>query len=489
MKTKILLMAAAALFLAGTAFAQEEYKVGNVEMSSGNGLFTLSMDLDLSDIVPDRNTVATLVPVLSHGDQSCELRPVGIFGRGQFYQLAREKRQADPLEQYQFRSSKNPGKLAYTDTIPYEEWMDGATVRIDTRLTGCCGKLIDSGTGYDLLKYLEPDPEPIVFEPEYIYVKPEAETVVKERSVSGEAYVTFKAGASQVLTDYQDNASELAKIRSTVESVHSDEDIIITAMTLTGYSSPEGKYKKNADLSQKRTDAIRTYLSKLYNLPKGICKSESVAENWDGLRAAVVNDTELEHKDEILGIIDADIDPDAKETKLKAYKKDYQHLLNDVFPMLRRTDYKVDYTVRSYTSADEIRQVMKTRPQNLSINEFFFLSQEYAPGTAQFNDVFAVMARVYPVDETANVNAASAAMSVGDLAAAERYLAKAGNGAAASYTKGMLEGLRGNYAAAAELLAAAKQGGVAEAAAALDNVQAILDQQAFLAAKHARQLK
>ena len=44
-------------------------------------------------------------------------------------------------------------------------------------------------------------------------------------------------------------------------------------------------------------------------------------------------------------------------------------------------------------------------------------------------------------------------------------------------------------AAAAELLAAAKQGGVAEAAAALDNVQAILDQQAFLAAKHARQLK
>ena len=490
MKTKktFFLVAAVALLSAGTAFAQE-YKASNVEMSSGDGLFTLSMDLDLSGIVPDRNTVATLVPVLSHGENSCELRPIGIYGRGQFYMLAREKRQKDPLEQYQYRSSKNPGRVEYTDTIPYEEWMDGATVRIDTRLNGCCGKLIDAETGYDLLKYLEPEPDPIAFVPKYIYVEPEAKTVVKERSVSGEAYVTFKVGSSQVLQDYQDNAAELEKIRSTVESVRNDEDIIITAMTLTGYSSPEGKYKKNAELSQKRTEAILASIRKLYDLPKSVCKPESVAENWAGLRAAVVEDTQLEHKDEILGIIDSDIDPDAKETKLKAYKKDYAHLLNDVFPMLRRTDYKVDYTVRSYTSAEEIRQVMKTRPQNLSINEFFFLSKEYAPGTADFNEVFAVMARVYPNDETANVNAASAAMSVGDLKAAERYLAKAGNGAAASYTKGMLEGLRGNFAAAAELLSKAKAGGIAEASDALSNVQAILDQQAFIAAKRARQQK
>ena len=212
-----------------------------------------------------------------------------------------------------------------------------------------------------------------------------------------------------------------------------------------------------------------------------------MAENWDGLRALVVDDTQLEHKDEILTLIDSELDPDVKEAKIKAFKKDYAYMAENLFPLLRRTNYKVDYTVRSYTSTDEIRRVMETRPWNLSVNEFFFLSKEYEPGTAEFNEVFAVMASVYPNDPVANVNAANAAMSVGDIAAAERYLSKAGDGAAASYTRGVLEALRGNYSAAAGLLDAARAGGVPEASSALDNVRAILDQQAFIAAKRARQ--
>ena len=483
---KRLLILLAAVLCGGVAFAQD-YKVGNVEMSSADGLFTLSMDLDLSVVSPSRNATVSLVPVLTHGEKSCELRPVGILSRGQFYQLAREKRMANPLEQYQYLDKEKPGRVEYTDTVPYEEWMDGASVRIDTRVTGCCGKALFSETGGDLLTYLEPEPEPIAFEPKYIYVKPEAEAVVKERSISGEAYVTFKVGASQVLPDYQDNAAELAKIRSTVESVSGDEDIVITAMTLTGFSSPDGKYKKNAELSQKRTDAIKAYVSKLYNLPKGVCRSESVAENWEGLRAAVVDDTQLEHKDEILALIDSELEPDVKEAKIKAFKKDYAYLAENVFPLLRRTNYKVDYTVRHYTTAEEIRRVMKVRPQNLSIDEFFFLSKEYEPGTDAFNEVFDVMARVYPDDPVANVNAASAAMTVGNLSAAERYLTKAGDSPAASYTRGILEGLRGNYSAAAGLLDAARAGGVPEAAGVLDNVRAILDQQAYIAAKRERQ--
>lgn len=491
MKTKkyLMLLAAVALLSSGTAVAQDNlnYKVSQLEMSLEDGNFTLSMDLDLSDIDVAGNSVVNLVPVLYHGENSLDLRPVGLYSRRQFYQLAREKRDSDPLEQFQYRSKDMPDHVAYSDTVPYQEWMDGASVRIDTRVTGCCGKSLVDQSGDGFVTYLEPEPEPIPFVPGYIYVRPDAEVVVKERSISGEAYVTFKVGGSQVLPDYQNNAEELAKIRSTVESVHGDEDIIIKSITLRGFSSPDGNYKKNADLSQKRTEAIRAYVSKLYNLPKGVCKAESVAENWDGLRAAVLEDTALEHRDQILAIIDSDMAPDTKEAKIKAFKKDYAHLSADVFPLLRRTNYSIDYTVRSYTSTDEIRQVMKTRPQNLSINEFFFLSQEYAPGTADFNEVFAVMARVYPDDETANVNAANAALTVGDVKAAERYLAKAGNGPAAAYTKGVVAGIRGNYTEAAKLLSAAKAGGIPEAAATLDNVQAILDQQAYIVAKRARQ--
>lgn len=481
---KILVLAA--ILVGPVAFAQD-YEVSDVNMSSKDGMLTLTMQMDLSQVDPDRNTTVTLVPVLYHGENSQELTPVGLFSRGQFYRLAREKRERYPLGKYQWVDKENPGKLIYTDSVPYKLWMDGATVRIDTRVTGCCGKAVSSSKGYDLLKYLEPDPDPIPFVSELIYVEPEASVVVKERSIKGEAYVTFQAGASQVLPEYQSNAEELAKIRSTVESVKADEDLEITSMTLVGYSSPDGKYAKNEVLSQKRTEAIRAYVSKLFKLPKGVTKASSVAENWDGLRAAVVTDELLQHKDEILSIIDSDLDPDVKESKIKAFKSDYAHLSADVFPLLRRTDYKVDYTVRSYTSPEEIRRVMLSRPQNLSINEFFFLSKEYKPGTPEFNQVFAVMASVYPDDPVANVNAASAAMSVGDLDAAAGYLAKAGNGGAAEYTRGELEAIRGNYADALDHFKAAAGAGIAQAPAAVENVRAILDRDAFIAAKRARQ--
>ena len=491
-KTVRFILAAAALLLAGlSARAQSDtrYTAKNVSLTHEEEVMQVAMDLDLSVLEPDRDATVMLVPVLYHGDDAVRLRPVGIYSRGRFYHIARATRSAAPLNpgDLQFYEKDCPDMLAYTDSVPYEEWMDGAFLRIDTEVTGCCDKALYHSSGPVLAKYEEPEPEPLAFVPKYVYVRPDATVEVKERSISGEAYVVFKAGKSEVETGYQDNEAELAKIRATIDSVRVDEDIIITMIALRGYSSPDGKYAKNDELARKRTESIRDYVSGLYTLPEDIYRTEFVAENWDGLRAAVEASDKLKNRDKILEIIDSDLDPDKKEAKIKGFSKDYNYLSKEIFPLLRRTDYRISYTIRTYTTTEEIRQIMQTRPQNLSINEFFLLSQEYRSGTPEFNEVFAVMARIYPDDPIANINAANAAMSIGDYTRAARYLELSGDSATARYTKGVYEALQGRYEAAVKYFTSAEVSGVREASSALALVRSILAQQEFIEAKRARQ--
>ena len=486
------ILAAAALLIAGlSARAQSDtrYTAKNVSLTHEEEVLQVAMDLDLSVLEPDRDATVMLVPVLYHGDDAVRLRPVGIYSRGRFYRIARATRNAEPLHpgDLQFYEKDCPDILAYMDSVPYEEWMDGASLRIDTEVTGCCDRALYSSSGPVLARYEEPEPAPIPFVANYVYVRPDASVEVKERSISGEAYVVFKAGRSEVETGYQNNEAELAKIRATIDSVRVDEDIVITMIALRGYSSPDGKYAKNDELSRKRTESIRGYVSGLYNLPGDIYRTESVAENWDGLRAAVEASDQLKNREKILEIIDSDLDPDKKEARLKGFSKDYNYLSKEIFPLLRRTDYRISYTVRTYTTSEEIRQIMHTRPQNLSINEFFLLSQDYRPGTPEFNEVFAVMARVYPDDETANINAANAAMSMGDYTRAARYLELSGDSAIARYTKGVYEALQGRYETAAKYFASAEVSGVSEASGALSLVHSILARREFIEAKRARQ--
>ena len=64
---------------------------------------------------------------------------------------------------------------------------------------------------------------------------------------------------------------------------------------------------------------------------------------------------------------------------------------------------------------------------------------------------------VYPHSETANLNAANAAMSVGDIKKAERYLSKSGYTPEAVYARGVHAGLSRQYAQAKSLFEQARK--------------------------------
>ena len=133
-------------------------------------------------------------------------------------------------------------------------------------------------------------------------------------------------------------------------------------------------------------------------------------------------------------------------------------MLDNWYPALRHSDYVVSYTVRPF-SVEEAKEVLRTKPQQLSLEEMFMVAQTYEPGSREFNEVMETAVRMYPDDPTANINAACTRMEQGDLAGAKHYLDKAGNSPQALHAKGVMAMLEGKNEEARRLLNQAKQAG------------------------------
>ena len=438
--------------------------VDNVKVSRTGDNMRVRMDVDLSRVDIPKNKAYILTPVLANKDKSVDLPAIGIYSKGRYISY---ERNGGNLAAKTYSEKNMPSSVQYDETVRFQNWMTGAKLYVRADEYGCRNCKTSTATSEKLGGYND-----FTYEPEFVFARPKAE-VTKSRSISGQAFVDFEQGRTGIDESYHSNAGELAKIRATIDSVRRDKDITIDRIFLKGYSSPEGKYSLNESLSRKRTEAIRQYVKNIYNLPDNKFITNFVAENWDGLREYVAGST-LPSRQEILSLIDDKLtyqDMDAKEWKLKStYPEDYEILMEKCYPFLRRTDYKVEYTIRSYASAEEVEEVLKTRPGNLSLEEFYLAAQKYAPGSEDFNNTFLKAASVYPDDPTANLNAAVALMQDGKLDAAKKYLDKAGNSGEANYAKGVFAALNEEFDEAEKFFGKAKSAGVKAAAGALQQL-------------------
>ncbi len=434
--------------------------ISDVEMARDGGYLSIGMLLNLEELQVEPNRAVLLTPRLVNGPDSLVLPSVGIYGRRRYYVYVRNGESLlTDREERSYKAADKPASLGYDRLVPFREWMDGATLKLRRGDYGCCNTLLAEQEGV-LGRHTEP------FFPELLYVRPAAERV-KSRSLEGSAYIDFPVDKTEIHPDYRRNAVELGKIRATIDSVRSDRDVTITQVWLKGYASPESPYAHNRELAIGRTAALKHYIGRLYHFDNDVIATDYEPEDWAGLRR-YAEQASIDHKAEILALIDSDREPDNKEWAIKKYyPEEYRYLLQNCYPALRHTDYRIAYTIRAYSDPAEIGRIMAEQPQKLSLNEFYLVAQQYEPGTEPFTEIFETAVRMYPADETANLNAANAAMRRGDNTAAARYLAKAGSSPEAVYARGALAVRTGDYATARRYLAEAKALGVVQAAATL----------------------
>ncbi len=417
-------------------------RVESPVIKRNNDLMSVRFRLGMEDLPLPGNRAAVFTPVLVNGTDSAFLPPVGVYSRVRWYQYLRAGEPLGGAQEQSVRYSERPPVLAYNANVPYSSWMNGSGLILLRRDYGCCRTLLGEGE-MPVGGYRE-----LAFTPMLRYVRPSAS--VKTRSLSGRAYIDFPVNRTEMYPDYRQNPRELQKIMGTIDSIRADKDITVSAITIKGYASPEGPYANNVRLAKGRTETLRRYVENMYRFGQGFIRTGYEPEDWEGLRR-YVESSGLAHRDEILALINSDLKPDDKNRKIQtAYPEEYRFLLQTVYPGLRHSDYTIEYTIRGYGSIDEIAALLRTAPQKLSLEEMYLLAQTLEPGSGGFNEVMETAVRMYPDDETANLNAANSAMTRNDLERAGKYLSKAGAGAEAEYARGMLQALQGDYKGAGE---------------------------------------
>ena len=434
--------------------------IENFNMNREGKYLTVEINLDLNKLNVDANRAVLLTPRLVNGTDSLDLPSVGIYGRRRYYYYVRNGIGSISGEnETVYRAAGKPDSVAYNNLAEYEDWMDGATLKFHRSDWGCCHEILAEYEGI-VGRHRE------AFFPELVFVQPKAE-VMKSRSLSGSAYIDFPVDQTVIYPDYRRNTVELGKIQATIDSVRNDKDITITSVWLKGFASPESPYKHNTDLAIGRTAALKKHIGQLYHFADNIIQTDYEPEDWAGLRR-YVEQSNIDHRTEILVMIDSDMEPDAKEAKIKrTYPEEYRFMLQNFYPALRHTDYRIDYNIRTFSEADEIRRIMAEQPQKLSLNEFYLVAGKYEPGTDEFTEVFNTAVRMFPNDEIANLNAANAAIRRDDFETAHRYLDKAGDSAEAVYARGALAVREGYIDTARRYLSKAKEMGLEKAALTL----------------------
>ena len=471
----IVLVLAALCLNTEDAFAQNRSYSGDIGIEpvrleqSGDFLY-IDMNFILKDVKVRTAHGVDFIPQLVAPANTYNLPKVSVKGKDEYLAYerrlslmsAKEKRKHVAPYLVKKSNKRTNDTIRYRYVLPYVSWMADAKLNVQRDECGCGESTLMSVQPVIDQVTLERILSPYIVNPHFAYVEPKVE-VVKSREIQAECFLDFEVNKINIRPEYMNNPRELAKIRVMIDDLKLDPSIKVNRLDIIGYASPEGTLATNKRLSEGRAMALRDYLASRYDFPRNQYHIIFGGENWDGLIDALET-LDMDYKNEMLDIIQDIPIEKGRETKLMQLRGGvpYRYLLKNVFPSLRVAICKVNYDIKNF-NVDEAKEVIKRRPQNLSLNEMFLVANTYPKGSQEFIDVFETAVRMYPDSEIANMNAATAALSRNDLISAERYLKKMESQEywpEYNNAMGILTLLKGDYELAEEYLNKARELGL-----------------------------
>lgn len=415
------------------------------------------------DFALKANEQLILTPVVVNGERQELLPPMVFTGRiREKADLRRERLYGTaPLPDGAFgnvvvrhgRRHADEYAVLYEGEIPFERWMAGGRVVVYRDVEGC-GKRwsLPPLTAAQIaapvrpqLSFLIPDRAP------------------KRRSEQITAVVHFPQGRYVLLRGFADNGRQLARIDSLTARLAGSDSLRVDSIYLKGYASPEDTYAFNTRLSANRARSIRDYLQKKFDLYRADFTLASVPEDWDSLRRWVVH-SDLPTRDDVLAVIDTIADPDARDAVIRRIDggRTYLKLLHEVYPQLRRVDYRIGYTLPEYT-VEQSRELIETHPEWLGVDELCRLAAAYPLDSPERAYVCAVAVECYPYDACACNNMAMLALRRGDVQTARQCLSRCVDDPRVQNNLGVLCLFEGDMQRAVHCFALAAENGSPEA--------------------------
>lgn len=358
---------------------QGRVSIDLLELKEGNDSLRFAYNALIGPRAVEKGQVLRVMTTIEGGDSVRKLSRITILGHNRKQVMQRMGRLPENFVKADMRKDT---VIETRLQIPYEMWMDSASLVITEEVTGYRARTVT--TQYRLKDNVELTPQaPYEAAPVVAYIVPEKEAKVRRRQ--GKAYLDFPVGRSEILPGYRRNPEELAKIDEAIRDVAGNADVTIQGIYIEGYASPDGPYATNDRLSKARAEALKTYIANKFGIGGNLFRVTNVAEDWKGL-VELVNASNMPQKGQVLRVIETVGVFDGREAALMRLDggKPYRMMLKDMFPELRRVEYQVDYTVKDY-ELSQVVVVLEKNPGDLSQLELYTLAMATEKGKREIS--------------------------------------------------------------------------------------------------------
>ena len=244
----------------------------------------------------------------------------------------------------------------------------------------------------------------------------------------------------------------------------------IAGVTVNSFASPEGSYKFNEQLAQKReqntTSMIESTMKKDKITEFGELTSSFTPEDWEGFQQ-LVEKSNIQDKELILSVLKMYKDPEEREREIRNLSAVFNELADQILPQLRYSRIVASINVIG-KSDEEMINLYNTDPKKLTVDEMLYLATLTNDNMKKM-DIYRKVTEQFPADYRGFNDLGMVQYERGDYSSARANFNKALslNPAAKEpqMNLGLLSMLEGNMQQANEQLGAAA--GIPEAGDAL----------------------
>lgn len=259
------------------------------------------------------------------------------------------------------------------------------------------------------------------------------------------------------------------------------EGLMLNNVEISAYASPDGGVTLNDKLAGQRQANTEKYVnSEMKKIEmQGNVDANYTAQDWEGFQE-LVKASNIQDKEVILRVLSMYKDPEQREQQIKNMSAGFEELKEGILPQLRRARLTINYDVIGRND-EQILAQFKNDANKLSLEEILYAAT-LVEGYNNQKPIYEAASRIYPNDYRAfnnlavlefakgndnaaknylaqalrvsarngesNANLGLLALKSADVAAAEAYIAKAGNANGIASVLGNLNIAKGNYAQA-----------------------------------------
>ena len=236
------------------------------------------------------------------------------------------------------------------------------------------------------------------------------------------------------------------------------EGLNLDNVEVSAYASPDGGFSINDKLANQRQKASEQYVNQELKKIKMDANVDAryTAQDWEGFQE-LVQASDIQDKDSILRVLSMYKDPQEREQQIKNISAAFRELADGILPQLRRSRLTINYETIGRSDAQILDQIQADATK-LSIEELLY-GAAISDDAARNEQIYKLATQVYPNDGRAYNNLATLAYAKGNYDVARDYIQQAQRVAPAlaeaKANLGMLALTSGDIATAEQYIASA----------------------------------